>query len=146
MGGAHHERGRENPAGNELLQHQRAERLTGLPVLVAGHVNQVAVPSPELEIGAQAGLGDDLFDAAAQFGADLVQPLGGPLLLAGVDDGQHGRQRPRLRSGGLGQQEHPVGIVGEAAEAHHLPRPASADTGNPFAMPLPNVHRSGSMP
>ena len=53
--------------------------------------------------------------------ADLVEPLGDLLPLAGVDGGQHGRQRPGLRAGGLRQQEDAVGVVDEAAEAHHVP-------------------------
>src|SRR5579859_2920238 len=101
MGGAHDERRCKNPAVCELLQHQCPKSLTGLPVPVASQVGQVAVPSSDLKVRAKASVGDDLFDPAAQFAADLVEALGDPLALAAVDDGQHGRQRPRLRAGGL---------------------------------------------
>ena len=50
-----------------------------------------------------------------------VELRGDLLALAGVDHGEHSRQRPRLRAGGLRQEEDPVGIVGEAAEAHDVP-------------------------
>ena len=118
MGGAHNERRRKNPAVYEFLQYQRPERLAGLPGLVAGQVSQVTIPSPDLEIRAEPMIGNNLLDPAAQLAADLVKAFSDPLLLAAVDDGQHGRQRPGLSSGGLRQQEDPVGIVGEAAETH----------------------------
>ena len=53
MGGAHDERRCKNPAVYEFLQHQRPERLAGLPGPVAGQVSQVAIPSPDLEIRAE---------------------------------------------------------------------------------------------
>src|SRR6516164_8272805 len=91
VGGTHHERRRENPPVYKFLEHQRAERLAGLPGLVASKVSQVAVTPSHLEVRAQAGLGNDLLDAAPQLAADLVKSLGERFPLAAVDDGQHGR-------------------------------------------------------
>ena len=45
VGGAHHERRRENPSVYKFLEHQRAERLAGLPGLVASKVTSSFVMS-----------------------------------------------------------------------------------------------------
>ena len=70
--------------------------------------------------GTQPGGGHHLLDAAAQLVADPVQLPGDLLVLAGVDDGQHGGQCPRLRARRLRQEEDAVRVIDAAAEAHHV--------------------------
>jgi hypothetical protein len=116
-----HEGRCQDPPLQELLQHEGAERLAGLPLAVPRHVHEVAVAAAQLEMRAQPGAGDDLLDAAAQLTPDPLELVCGPFALVGVDHGHHGGQRPRLRARGLRQEKDAVYIVNETAEAHDLP-------------------------
>ncbi len=63
----------------------------------------------------QAGISDDLLYPAPQFAADLVQTLRNAFFLIGVNNREHGGQRPRLRTRGLRKQKDAIGVVDESA-------------------------------
>ena len=120
MGGRYHERWREDSPGKKFLKDQGTELLAWLSFLVPGHVDEVAVAAPKLEVRTQLGLADDLLDTAPQVGTYLVQLLGDAFPLVDVDHREHGRESPWLCPRCLREQEDAVYVVDITPQAHHL--------------------------